>query len=135
MTQGGQVASGYTILCVEGRKPAAERWAHVLNDDGHRVVSAGTRKTALAKLQQARPTLILVDSPSLRCNGHRLCDALKEESFGVPLLALSASGDKSGPPKGADSHLRYPVRFHHSTQSPEHPLGHGQVRNLRPQMD
>ncbi len=103
------MASGYTILCVEGRKPAVERWVHVLNDDGHRVVSAGTRKTALAKVQQARPTLIVVDGPSLRCNGHRLCDALKAESFGVPLLALSASGDKSGPPKGADSHLRYPV--------------------------
>ena len=103
------MASGYTILCVEGRKPIADRWAHVLNDEGHRVVSAGARRTALAKVEQARPSMIVVDAPSLRCDASRLCDSLRDTSFGIPLLALLGPVEEVECPVTADSHLRYPI--------------------------
>jgi DNA-binding response OmpR family regulator len=103
------VASGHTILCIEGRKPLDDRLSHVLNDEGYRVVSAGARRTALAKVGQARPSMIVVDAPSLRCDGRRLCDSLREESYGIPLLALLPTDRAYDCPQSADSCLRYPV--------------------------
>ena len=106
------MASGYTVLCVEGRKALDDRWAHVLNDEGHRVIAAAARRTALAKVEQARPSLIVVDTPSLRCDGRRLCDALREESFGIPILVLLGQDEPAGRPESADGHLRYPIKSH-----------------------
>jgi DNA-binding response OmpR family regulator len=53
--------------------------------------------------------LVLVDSPSLRCDARRLCDSLREESYGIPILILLAEDDEDGCPLSADGHLRYPV--------------------------
>jgi len=104
------LVSGHTVLCIEGRKALDARWAHILNDDGHRVIAVGTRRTALAKVEQVRPSLIVVDAPSLRCDGRRLCDALREESYGVPILALLDPYEDEGSPQSADCHLRYPIK-------------------------
>ena len=53
--------------------------------------------------------MIVVDTPSLRCDATRLCDALRDTSFGIPLLALLRSDRKAGCSEIADSHLRYPI--------------------------
>jgi DNA-binding response OmpR family regulator len=60
-------------------------------------------------VDQVRPSLIVVDSPSLRCDARRLCDSLREQSYGIPILLLLAQDDQEGCPASADGHLRYPV--------------------------
>jgi DNA-binding response OmpR family regulator len=52
--------------------------------------------------------MIVVDAPSLRCDAARLCDSLRDTSFGIPLLALLGP-EEAECPAAADSHLRYPI--------------------------
>jgi DNA-binding response OmpR family regulator len=85
-----------TIVLVEGRKPVEGRLGPVLARAGYRVVTAGTKKAALAKIEETRPVLILVDVPSVRFSWPRFAAALERARFGVPVLALLPEGEKPG---------------------------------------
>jgi DNA-binding response OmpR family regulator len=98
----------YTILVVEGRKPAAKYLAPILNDQGYDVVTARTRREALAKMQDTNPALIVLDSPSLRFSCRRFCDTLRDDNLDIPVLLLLAEGKKIDRSVGARAHLRYP---------------------------
>ncbi len=98
----------YTILLVEGRKPAAERLAPVLNDQGYHVVTARTRREAWAKVQEAHPTVIVLDSPSLRFSSSRFCNTLQDAALEVPVLMLLPEGEDIDRSMGARVYLRYP---------------------------
>jgi DNA-binding response OmpR family regulator len=96
------------ILLVEGRKPTAEYLAPVLNGQGHSVVTAHTRRDALAKVQEAQPSVIVLDSPSLRFSSRRFCKALRDADLEIPVLLLLPEGAKIDRSIGARAHLRYP---------------------------
>lgn len=98
----------YTILVVEGRKPVAKYLAPILNDQGYDVVTARTRREALAKMQDTNPALIVLDSPSLRFSCRRFCDTLRDDNLDIPVLLLLAEGKKIDRSVGARAHLRYP---------------------------
>jgi DNA-binding response OmpR family regulator len=99
----------YTVLLVEGRKPAAEHLAPTLNDrEECNVITAHTRRDALAKVQEARPAVIVLDSPSLRFSCRRFCDALRDASLETPVLMLLPAGAEIDRSVGARAHLRYP---------------------------
>jgi len=94
---------------VEGRKPAGKHLAPILNDqEGYNVVTAHTRRDALAKVQEARPAVIVLDSPSLRFSCRRFCDALRNADLETPVLMLLPEGAKIDRSIGARAHLRYP---------------------------
>jgi DNA-binding response OmpR family regulator len=103
------VASAYTILIVEGRKPAAEHLAPILNDQGYHTVTARTRKEALAKVQRAHPAVVVLDSPSLRFSCQRFCDALHDSAIKIPVLMLLSENEKIDRSVGAAAYMRYPV--------------------------
>jgi DNA-binding response OmpR family regulator len=98
----------YAVLLVEGRKPAAEYLAPVLNSQGHHVVTARTRRDALAKVEEAQPAVIVLDSPSLRFSCRRFCKALRDAALEIPVLMLLPEGAKIDRSVGARAHLRYP---------------------------
>ena len=102
------MATVYTIALLEGRKPATERLAPILKDEGYRVVSAGTRKTALIKVQASRPAVIVVDTLSLRFDGVRLCSALQDSYPGILVLALLPGGEEADPSPVVNACLRFP---------------------------
>lgn len=102
------MATAHCAVCVEGRKPAAERLAPILNDAGYTVVTAGTRKTALAKVAEAHPVVVVLDTPSLRFNCVRLCEELREAYPGIPVLALLPANAASGSGACADARLKHP---------------------------
>ncbi len=97
-----------TILLVEGRKPAAEYLTPVLNDQGYNVVTARTRRDALAKAQETLPVVIVLDAPSLRFSSPRFCKALRETEVETSVLMLLPEGEKIDRSDGARAHLRYP---------------------------
>jgi DNA-binding response OmpR family regulator len=103
------VASVYTILVVEGRKPTAEHLAPVLNDQGYHTVTARTRREGLTKVERAHPAGVVLDSPSLRFNCWRFCDALQDSDFQIPVLMLLSEGEKIDRSSGAHAYLRYPI--------------------------
>jgi two-component system alkaline phosphatase synthesis response regulator PhoP len=81
----------------------------VLGDAGYFVVTAGTRRTALAKVAEAHPVVVVLDTPSLRFKCMRLCQELQESYPGVPTLALLPTGAASGDGAYADARLKHPV--------------------------
>ena len=97
-----------TIVLVEGRKSAAERLAPVLKDAGYPVVKAGTRKTALAKVEASHPIAVVVDTPSLRFNCVRLCNGLQDAYPGIPVLVLLPDGESVDRGADTDASLPYP---------------------------
>jgi DNA-binding response OmpR family regulator len=97
----------YTILLVEGRKPAAERLSPILNDQGYDVITAHTRREALSTAQ-AVPAAIVLDSPSLRFDNQRFCDALRDAAPEIPVLMLLPEGEEIDRSVGARGYLRYP---------------------------
>lgn len=84
----------YTVLLVEGRKPAAECLSPVLNGQGYHVVTARTRREALTVAQEMHPTVIVLDSPALRFCPNRFCDALHDAALEIPVLMLLPEGEK-----------------------------------------
>ena len=96
------------ILLLEGRKPAAEHLAPVLNDDGYCVITARTRRDGLAKVREVRPEVVVLDSPSLRFSCRRFCDALRDLDFEVSVLGLLPEGGKIDRSMGARAYLRHP---------------------------
>jgi len=98
----------YTILVVEGRKPASKHLVPILNDQGYDVITARTRREALAKVQDSNPAVIVLDSPSLRFSYRRFCNTLRDNDLEIPVLLLLAEGKKIDRSAGARAYLRYP---------------------------
>lgn len=98
----------YTLLLLEGRKPAAEYLAPVLNDHGYNVFTARTRRDGLAEVQAVHPAVVVLDDPSLRFSCRRFCDALRDFDFEVSVLMLLPEGEKIDRSVGARAYLRHP---------------------------
>ena len=103
------MAPAYTILLVEGRKPAAKYLAPTLNDQGYHVVAARTRREALAQVQEAQPAVVVLDSVSIRFSCRRFCEALQDANSDVSVLVLLPQGEKIDRSIGARAYMRYPV--------------------------
>ena len=97
-----------TILLVEGRKPRAEHLAPNLKKQGYKVIRAGTRRDALARVKKTLPAVIVLDSQSLRFSSRRFCQTLKDVGVDVPILMLLPPGAPIDRSDGARGHLRYP---------------------------
>ena len=102
------MALAHTILLVEGRKPKSKYLAPGLEGQGYNIVTASTRKEALARSQETHPAVIVLDSPSLRFSKHSFCEALQEAGANIPVLVLLPQGEKIDRSLGARAHLRYP---------------------------
>lgn len=98
----------YTVLLVEGRKPAEEYLAPVLGDQGYHLVTAHTRRDALAVVQDARPEVLVLDSPSLRFSYRRFCDTLRDNDLDISVLLLLSQEEKIDRSLGVRAYLRYP---------------------------
>lgn len=102
------MAPVHTILLAEGRKPAAERLSSILDNQGYSIVTAHTRRQALALAQKMSPAVIVVDSPSLRFDIRRFCEALRDVVPDIPVLILLPKGGEIDRGMDARGYLRYP---------------------------
>jgi DNA-binding response OmpR family regulator len=94
------------VLLVEGRKAAGERLAPVL-DGEYDLVTARTRREALAKIEEVQPAVIVLDSRSVRFSRRRFCGTLESDGIDVPVLLLY-EGNKAPEQIGARAYLRHP---------------------------
>ena len=96
----------HRVLLVEGRKPAGERLAPVLEQE-YELSTARTRREALARIRQTPPAVVVLDAPSLRFSRRRFCRTLEEEDIDTPVLLLHA--DNPAPDHvNARAYLCYP---------------------------
>jgi DNA-binding response OmpR family regulator len=95
-----------TLLVIEGRHAEIPSFAPDLQKKGFDVVSAQNGSEAVSKLKQADP-IVIVNAPSLRSTGSRICLSLRKKDSKVPII-LIVENEKSIDKNLADTILVLP---------------------------
>jgi len=96
-----------TLLVIEGRHAEIPSFAADLQKKGFDVVSAQNGSEAVSKLKQTNPSLVVVNAPSLRSTGIRMCLSLRKKDPKVPII-LIVENEKLVDKELADSVLSLP---------------------------
>jgi DNA-binding response OmpR family regulator len=96
-----------TLLVIEGRHAEIPSFANDLQKKGFDVVSAQNGSEAVSKLKQTNPSLVIVNAPSLRSTGIRICLSIRKKDSKVPII-LIVENEKPVDKELADSVLSLP---------------------------
>ncbi len=96
-----------TLLLIEGRHAEIPSFASDLQKKGFDVVSTQNGSEAVSKLKQTSPSLVIVNAPSLRSTGIRICLSLRKKDAKIPII-LIVENEKSIDKDLADSILVLP---------------------------
>lgn len=103
------------ILVVDDNLDAAKTLTMLLKMTGNQVQTAHDGKEALAKAEEFRPEVILLDIGMPVMNGYDACRALREQPFGKEALIIALTGwgqdddRRKSADAGFDGHLVKPV--------------------------
>jgi two-component system alkaline phosphatase synthesis response regulator PhoP len=115
LTLGGGVATESTILVVDDNHDNVEILRAFLESRGYRVASAADGKSALAKLDEVHPRLVLLDVMMPGMDGWQVCRTIKNhpDYGGTKVVMVTAKGDFQdkfeGMRSGADDYVVKPV--------------------------
>ena len=124
-----------TILVVDDNRDNVEILRAFLESRGYRVVSAPDGKTALAKLEESRPELVLLDVMMPGMDGWQVCRTIKNHpEFGsTRVMMVTAKGgfeDKvEGMRSGADDYVVKPIDLHELAEKVKRNLAAGGNRS------
>lgn len=76
-----------TLLVIEGRHAEIPSFASDLQKKGFDVVSVQNGSEAVSKLKQTDP-IVIVNAPSLRSTGNRICLSLRKKDSKVPIILI-----------------------------------------------
>jgi DNA-binding response OmpR family regulator len=96
-----------TLLVIEGRHAEIPSFATDLQKKGFDVVSAQNGSEAVSKLKQTNPSLVVVNAPSLRSTGIRICLSIRKKDAKVPII-LIVENEKPVDKELADSVVALP---------------------------
>ena len=77
-----------TLLVIEGRHAEIPSFAADLQKKGFDVVSAQNGSEAVSQLKQTNPTLVIVNAPSLRSTGIRICLSIRKKDAKIPIILI-----------------------------------------------
>ena len=77
-----------TLLVIEGRHAEIPSFAPDLQKKGFDVVSAQNGSEAVAQLKQTGPSLVIVNAPSLRSTGIRICLSIRKRDSKIPIILI-----------------------------------------------
>lgn len=77
------------ILLIETKRADHLSFGPALLKKGYQVESVPNGGTALSRLEQIDPDLVVVDAASMRTSGRRICQALRRELDGLPVVLIS----------------------------------------------
>src|SRR5262245_9963646 len=100
-----------TILLVDDEEPVQKLLTYPLERDGYRVVQARDGEEALARFDEERPDLVVLDVMLPKLDGLEVCKRLRSSST-VPIIMLTARDDEVdkvlGLELGADDYITKP---------------------------
>ena len=96
-----------TLLVIEGRHAEIPSFANDLQKKGFDVVSALNGSEAVSKLKQTNPSLVVVNAPSMRSTGIRICLSIRKKDSKIPII-LIVEKEKPVDKELADSVLALP---------------------------
>jgi DNA-binding response OmpR family regulator len=76
------------ILLIEGKRAGHPSFLTGLAKKGYQVENASTGSEALALLADRLPNLVLVDAASMRSNGRRICQSIRQQAQGLPIVLV-----------------------------------------------
>jgi DNA-binding response OmpR family regulator len=77
-----------TLLVIEGRHAEIPSFATDLQKKGFDVVSAQNGSEAVSQLKQTNPSLVIVNAPSLRSTGIRICLSIRKKDAKIPIILI-----------------------------------------------
>jgi len=77
-----------TLLVIEGRYAEIPSFANDLQKKGFDVVSAQNGSEAVSQLKQTNPSLVIVNAPSLRSTGIRICLSIRKKDAKIPIILI-----------------------------------------------
>jgi two-component system response regulator HydG len=114
------------ILVVDDEQSARSGLEKLLRQEGYDVVSAADGPSALARLDDAAPDLVVTDLRMPGMDGIELVSRIHAASSSLPVIVVTAFGDVSSAVKamrvGADDYLTKPIDFDVLTFSIERAL-------------
>jgi DNA-binding response OmpR family regulator len=96
-----------SLLVIEGRHAEIPSFANDLQKKGFDVVSAQNGSEAVSQLKQTNPSLVVVNAPSLRSTGIRICLSIRKKDAKVPII-LIVENEKLVDKELADSIISLP---------------------------
>ena len=106
--------AGKTILIVDDEFGVLEVLEFILNDAGFKVVSAVNGQEALARLEETRPDLAIVDFMMPILDGNAVIKAIRSDNRlrDIPIILVSALPEKTIRERcdGYDTFLRKPYK-------------------------
>ena len=77
-----------TLLVIEGRHSEIPSFANDLQKKGFDIVSAQNGSEAVSQLKQTNPSLVIVNAPSLRSTGLRICLSIRKKDAKIPIILI-----------------------------------------------
>lgn len=96
-----------TLLVIEGRHAEIPSFASDLQKKGFDVVTVQNGSQAISKLKQTEASLVVVNAPSLRSTGIRICLSVRKKDPRIPII-LIVEREVSADPELADAVLALP---------------------------
>lgn len=97
-----------TLLVIEGRHAEIPSFAQDLQKKGFDVVSAQNGSEAVSQLKQTNPSLVIVNAPTMRSTGIRICSSIRKKDAKIPIILIVENDEKSVDKELADSILALP---------------------------
>ncbi len=102
----------HRILVVEDDKNILRGLVDNLEMEGYKVITASDGDTALKKVKESSPDLIILDIMIPKLNGLEVCKRLKDKGSTTPIIILSAKAQEAdkvlGLELGADDYVTKP---------------------------
>ncbi len=87
------------ILLIEGNRADHPSFSGGLVKKGYQIDTAPNGNAALERLVSVDPDLVVVDAASLRTSGRRICQSLRKELDGMPIVLIVDPAKSNGDDK------------------------------------
>lgn len=102
------MAKNTTLLVIEARHAEIPSFAPDLQKKGFDVQTVQNGSTAVSRLKEVSPSLVVVNAASLRSTGLRICQSLREKNSRIPVVLILAKGNSVDKADVADAVLALP---------------------------
>ena len=80
------------ILCIEGKYSGSPTFNAALIKKGYKVHREFTGKDALRRMEKKRYHVVVVNAPSMRTAGLRICHSIREIHQSIPIILITDKG-------------------------------------------
>jgi len=81
-----------TILCIEGKYSGSPTFTPALEKKDYKVIRELTGKDALETLKNRKPHVVVINAPSMRTTGLRICNSLRSRKKNLPIILICEEG-------------------------------------------